>query len=60
MMWRVAPTPRFNGTRILLIDIEIYLPANPVSIRAGMKAATLSPQQQVMSGGEPAAMEENR
>jgi hypothetical protein len=26
MMWRVAPMPRFNGTRNLFIDIEIYLP----------------------------------
>jgi hypothetical protein len=28
-MWRVAPTPRFNGTRNLFIDIEIYLPTPP-------------------------------
>jgi hypothetical protein len=27
MMWRVAPMPRFNGTRNLFIDMEIYLPA---------------------------------
>jgi hypothetical protein len=26
-MWRVAPMPRFNGTRNLFIDREIYLPA---------------------------------
>jgi hypothetical protein len=28
MKWRVAPTPRLSGTRNLLIDIEIYLPAH--------------------------------
>ena len=31
----MAPTPKFNGTRIRLIDISIYLPATPPSHSAG-------------------------
>jgi hypothetical protein len=43
MMWRVAPTPRFSGTRIVFIDIEIYLPTAPNSIPGGMKSVKDAP-----------------
>src|SRR3954452_15241642 len=51
MRWRVAPTPRFSGTRNLFIDIEIYLPATPRTYSRGREIGKGCAMRVLIVGG---------